>query len=190
MYCMKYEAYKELLKARLTKYRYHHSKCVAKEARRLAEKYGADPEQAYLAGLLHDICKDETKENQLQMMEKFGIILSDVEKSAPKLWHAMTGAEYLRQELAITDSEILSAVRYHTTARRDMSLLEKILYLADFTSADREYPDVEEMRRLVDISLQDALQYALQYTIGDLANAGCAIHPATLDAYNQVILQK
>jgi hypothetical protein len=85
------------------------------------------------------------------------------------------------------DDEIVSAIRYHTTAKADMSPLCKLLYLADFTSADRDYPDVDVMRKLVDESLQKALVYALQYTIKDLCDQKRAVHFDTLAAYNEAV---
>jgi nicotinate-nucleotide adenylyltransferase len=181
------EQYSEILRGRLTEKRFHHSLEVAKEARRLAEKYGADPDRAYTAGLVHDIMKDTDKKAQLQILADFGILQDDVEKQAPKLWHAHCGAVFLEKVLGMEDREILSAVRYHTTARAGMSLLEKILYLADFTSADRDYDDVDEMRRLVEIGIAPAMLYALRYSIRDLIDQKKAIHPDTLAAYNEMV---
>lgn len=186
----KYDEYKELLKSRLTPKRYIHSLAVADEAVRLAEKYGADREKAYVAGLLHDICKDESAESLLKTLDRFDIIMSTLEKNAPKLWHAMAGAGYVRNELGIEDSEIIDAIRYHTTARADMTLLDKILYLADFTSVDRTYDGVEQMREAVDVSLEAAMDEALSFSITDLVEARRAIHPDTVAAYNQMILNQ
>ena len=98
-----YEALKSILKSRLNEKRYYHSLCVAKEAERLAEKYGGDAEKACLAGLLHDITKNAQDEEHLKIFREFGIILSDVEKNAKKLWHAMSGAEYVKHVLGISD---------------------------------------------------------------------------------------
>ncbi len=179
-----YDEYKQILKSRLDEKRYIHSLCVADEAKRLAEKYGGDIEKAYLAGLLHDITKQASKEEHLQYFSDFGIILNDIEKNAEKLWHAMSGAGYLEHILNIKDAEILDAVRYHTTAKAEMSLLCKILYLADFTSLDRDYTDVSVIRKLVDESLDSALIYALQYSICDLVNIKKAVHLDTINAYN------
>jgi HD superfamily phosphohydrolase YqeK len=89
--------------------------------------------------------------------------------------------------LKIEDVEIIDAVRYHTTAKAEMSLLCKILYLADFTSIDRDYDDVSVIRKLVDESLEDALVYALQYSITDLVNNKKAVHSDTLNAYNYTV---
>ena len=183
-----YESLKAVLQKRLNEKRYYHSLCVADEAKRLAEKYGGDSDKAYLAGLLHDITKNAPDEEHLQIFKEFGIILNDIEENAKKLWHAMSGAEYVKNILGINDPEIIDAIRYHTTAKADMSLLAEILYLADFTSKDRDYEDVDVIRAYVDESLCKAFVYALQYSITDLVNQGRAIHPDTVEAYNQAVL--
>ncbi len=180
------EQYTEIIKKRLTPYRFTHSLAVAKEAKRLAEKYGGDPKKSYTAGLLHDIIKDTPPSEQLHIAETFDVDLDEVEKNSPKLWHARLGSVFLEYILGISDRDILHAVRYHTTARAGMSLLEKIIYIADFTSEDRDYDDVDVMRRKADVSLQDAMQYALQYTIDDLTERGSVVHPDTLAAYREV----
>ena len=187
---MDYSYYKKLLESMLTQKRYYHSLCVADEAKRLAVKYGADENKAFLAGLLHDITKNIIEEEQLQMFSDFDIIPDSITKKSLKLWHAVTGAAYIKNILEIDDEEIISAVRYHTTAKKNMNLLQKILYLADFTSLDREYPDVDVMRKKVDISLDEAMKYALSYTITELVEKQVQIHPDTMEAYNQVMEEK
>ena len=182
-----YSEYKAILKERLNEKRYYHSLCVADEAVRLCEKYGGDTDKAYLAGLLHDITKNASEEEHLKIFSRFGIILSDIEKNAQKLWHAISGAAFVEHILKINDAEIIDAVRYHTTAKADMSHLAKILYLADFTSLDRDYPDVSVIRDLVDKSLDEAFIYALQYSICDLVNNKKAVHIDTVNAYNQAV---
>ena len=183
------DLYKPLLKERLSEKRYVHSLAVADEAVRLAEKYGADIQKAYIAGLLHDITKNADKQEHFGIFTAYGIALTDVEKSAEKLWHAISGSAYVKHFLNIEDGEICEAIRYHTTARAGMSLLEQVLYLADFTSADRDYDDVDVMRKLVDEDLDKALVYALRYTIEELIAKGAPIHPDTVSAYNEVILK-
>ena len=185
----KYFEYKEILKERLNPKRYNHSLCVADEALRLAKKYGGDCDKAYLAGLLHDITKNAKEEEHLHIFSQFGIMLNDVEKRAEKLWHAISGAAYIEHILGIKDNEIITAVRYHTTAREDMTQLEKLLYLADFTSADRDYDDIDIMRQKVEISMEAALDYALSYTINDLVSRGKPLHLDTVKAYNQNALK-
>ena len=185
---MAYEKYVGIIRPLLSEKRYHHSICVAKAAKELALQYGADSRKAEIAGILHDIMKDLPQQEQLARMELYGIRLTDVERAAPKLWHAMLGEAYLKNELKISDPEILSAVRYHTTGRQDMTLLDKILFIADFVSADRDYPGVENLRRAVRVSLEDAMMEGFSFTISELAQGRKPIHPDMIAAYNQTAL--
>ena len=105
----------------LSEYRRIHSLNVSKEAVRLAEKYGADAEKAEIAGLLHDITKEMDDETQLKIIESGGIMLTAVEKASPQLYHAMSASVYVRTHFGIEDDDICSAIRYHTTARANMS---------------------------------------------------------------------
>lgn len=186
-YLNKEEQYIDIIRGRLTPRRFEHSLAVARQAQHLAEKYGADPEKARIAGLLHDILKDTDGDSQLQILKDFGILLDAVEQKAPKLWHARAGAVFLQHILGIADEEILRAVRYHTTARAGMSLLETVLYLADFTSDDREYPDVDVMRELTERDLEEAMRYAVAYTIDDLRAENRPVHPDTLACYHEIL---
>lgn len=185
---MRVEEYKALLQSRLDEKRYYHSLCVADEARRLACKYGADADKMYLAGLLHDITKNETAEEQLQMFKECGIILTDVEKMSPAVWHAYTGALFVENKLKIDDRDIVSAIKYHSTGKADMTLPQKIVYIADLTSRDRNYPDVEVTRQLLEESLDKAILYVLKFTLKNLSDKNLVIHPDTLDAYNYLII--
>lgn len=187
LFRQKYNDYVILLKGRLSEKRFYHSLAVAKEALRLAKKYGANEEKAFLAGLLHDICKDTPPNEQLQLLNEFGIILSALEKSALKLWHAISGACYIENVLNIKDDEIISAVRYHTTAKAGMTLLQKIIYLADFTSEDRDYDGADEMRIAVDKGLEYALREAVIFTVDDLNKKGMPVHEDTLNAYREIV---
>lgn len=185
-----FEKYNAILKSRLNEKRYFHSLCVADEAKRLAEKYGGNIDKCYTAGLLHDITKNASNDEHLKLFDTFGIMLSDIEKNAVKLWHAISGEAYIRYVLGLDDAEILDAVRYHTTAKKNMSLTAKILYLADFTSRDRDYEDVEVIRTLANKSLDGAIKYALEYSIVDLVKQSRAIHPDTVDAFNEIVSEK
>jgi predicted HD superfamily hydrolase involved in NAD metabolism len=166
--------------------RYYHSICVAKEAAALAVIFGADAKKAYTAGLLHDIAKDMSTEQQLQMLAKFDIILSDAEERSKQLWHPIVGAVYVQHELGINDTEIINAIRYHTTARKGITLLEMIIYLADCISFDRDYPDAAILREKITHSLQDAMLSALSLTIQSLAKRDSLIHIDTIEAYNDL----
>lgn len=191
LYSDKYTPWRKLLKNKLFEKRYIHSLNVADSALILAEKYRADKEKAYFAGLVHDIMKNASEEEQLQIMEKGGIILSRTEKNNPKLWHAMAGECYLRTEMGITDSEILSAVRYHTTGKAGMSLLDKVVYIADYISAERDYPDADVMRELsMKKGLDEAALYALKYSFRSLSEKEKLIHTDSVSYYNELISNK
>ena len=191
LYSDTYPEYKALLRELLDDYRFIHSLGVAESARELAVIYGYDEDKAYRAGLLHDVMKNASKEYQLQIMEKGGIILSQAEKNNPKLWHAMAGECYLRVEMGITDKELLGAVRYHTTGKAGMNLLEKIVYIADYISKERNYPDVDVMRRLSkEVSLEEASLYALRFSIRKLESIGGIIHTDSIDYYNELIIER
>lgn len=180
----------ELAKNTLSERRYIHSRNVAAAAVRLAKKYGEDVLKAETAGILHDITKELKYENQLQIVESGGIILDDVCKKSPQLLHAVTGMVYCRDTLGITDPDILNAIKHHTTARANMSLLEKIIFIADFISDERDYPDVDIMRAECEKSLEDGMAYGLGFVIPDLVARKRAIHPDALAAYNELVLNK
>lgn len=182
--------YEEIVRSRLSEKRFVHSMNVAKAAEELAVQNGADPQKARLAGILHDIMKESPPEEQLKIMESSGIMLTDVERSAPKLWHAMAGAAYLQNVLGIEDSEVVNAVRYHTTGRADMSVLEKIVFVADFISDERDYEGVQELREAAHHGLQDAVMAGLIFTIQDLSQNQKPIHPDSLAAYNAEIVAR
>ena len=174
----------EIIKERLTPKRLYHSICVAEKAKHLAEKYGADPEKAYTTGLVHDIMKNQSVEDMLILIEGDGQALTDSEKAITVTLHAIAGEVYLRKNLGVTDEELLSAVRWHTTGKEDMSLFEKIIYVADLVSDDREYPDVQEVRELAEEDLDKTLLRGLSFTIEDNARRYKLIHTDTVKAYN------
>ncbi len=185
----KYETYRAILREKLDEYRYVHSINVSETSAELARKYGADEKKAYEAGLLHDIMKNADKEETFALFEKYGVQLTELEKKSPKLWHAIAGSVYCKYELEIDDEDVISAIRYHTTGRAGMTELEKVLFTADFISADRNYNGVEEMREKAQISLDEAMTEGLRFTIDELCNALKPIHPDTIDAYNDILLK-
>ena len=191
LYTDRYTPIRQLLRSKLDDYRLTHSLNVADSARQLAKLYGADEEKAYFAGLVHDIMKNAEKKEQLSVIEKGGINLTAAEKHNPKLWHSIAGECYLRTEMGITDPEILGSVRYHTTGKAGMSLMEKIIYVADYISAERNYPDVDIMRDLaINHSLEEASLYSLQYTFMKLTPEKGIIHTDSVDFYNELIINE
>lgn len=177
----------EILKSRLTPQRLYHSICVAEQAKHLTEIFGGDAEKAYTAGLIHDIMRYEPPEKLIELIENDGQVLTESEKKITVTLHAVAGEVFLRKELNVTDSEILSAVRWHTTGKENMSLLEKIIYVADLTSEDREYPDVVEVRAMAEESLEKTCLRGLSFTIEDNAKKSRPIHIDTVKAFNYLI---
>ncbi len=184
---MTYEQCEREARRHLTDKRFYHSQCVAAEAARLARRYGADVEKARLCGILHDIMKDTPPEEQLKILGDSGIILSKTQQRNRKLWHSLSGAAYIQRELGVTDGEILSAVGCHTSGRQDMSLLDKVLFVADYISADRDYPGVEDMRRAADSSLEEAMVEGILFTVNELMEQRLPVAAESIAAYNDAI---
>ncbi len=184
-----FEYCKDLIKSRMSEHRFIHSVNVAKKAGELSDIYGADREKAVLAGILHDITKETPFEEQLKIITEGGIILEDVENASTKLWHSISGSVYVRNNLSVDDEDIINAIRYHTTGRAGMSLLEKIIFVADFIGDERNYDGVDIMRKKALNSLEEAMIYGLQFTIKDLSGRRMTIHPNALACYNELILK-
>lgn len=160
--------------------------CVAEKAKELAQKHGVDPGKAYIAGILHDVTKETDYDEQRRLIE-LEAKMTDLEIDNKKVYHQMSGASFVKNELGIDDADIISGIRYHTTGRENMTLFEMIIYLADFTSADRDYADVEIMRQKTDEDLFGGMLYSLSYTIRSIVNQGRQIHPDTIKCYNWVV---
>lgn len=176
--------YRELLRGKLNPRRLFHSECVSECAGVLAERYGASVEKARLAGLLHDVMKNAPANEQLALMPD----ITPLELLNTKVWHQISGEAFLRQNGIVTEEEILGAVRWHTTGKAGMTLLEKIIYVADFISADRDYKDVEVVRRLAYISLEHAILYTSRYTVNKMVSQDLLLHPATVECYNDMLM--
>ena len=185
---MTYEQCEQEVKRHLTQGRFYHSQCVAAEAEKLARRYGADPEKARLCGILHDVMKDTAAQEQLKILEKSGIILTVAQRRNRKLWHALSGAAYLRDALGIADQEILGAVECHTSGKGGMSLLDKVLFVADYISADRDYPGVEELRVTAYRSLEEAMVEGIRFTVDELMGQNLPVAAESIEAYNDAII--
>ena len=166
----------------LDEHRVAHVAGCESEAVRLAMHWGEDPELAAEAGILHDITKSLSYDEQLQLCEKYGIINDNSELEAPKLLHAKTGAAMARELFGVSDT-VYEAIRWHTTGKPDMSLFEKILYLADYIEPTRDFEGIDELRELAFSDLDGAMVLGLGMTIDEIRRSGREPYVDTLDAY-------
>ena len=151
------------------------------EAIRLAERYGADVHKARVAALLHDCTKKLNMEEQLDLCRKYGIQLDELEQKALKLLHAKTGAAIARDVFGV-DDEIYNAIWWHTTGHANMTLLEKIIYLADYIEPSRDFPGVDALRKACYEDLDKGLLLGLDMTVQEMNELGNPVHRATLEA--------
>lgn len=173
------------IKKEMTKSRYSHTLGVAYTASCLAMRFCADSNTAYLAGLLHDCAKCIADEEQIQKCELYKIPISEVEKKSPYLLHAKLGTYYAEHKYNISIKEILNAITYHTTARPDMTLLEKIIFVADYIEPGRnKAKNLNAIRTLCFQNIDEGVYIILKDTIEYLNNTGCTIDEKSIDAYN------
>ncbi|RKJ40986.1 HD domain-containing protein [Acutalibacter sp. 1XD8-33] len=184
---MTFAEYEAEVKQHLTDQRFYHSQCVAECAAELARRYGADVEQSRLAGILHDIMKDTPPQEQLKIIEKYGIMLTEAERRNVKLWHAVSGAAYVEHVLGVRDRKIIDAIACHTGGKSGMGLLDKVLFVADYISADRDYPGVEELRALAESSLEEVMIEGIAFTIPERMEARLTLEPRSIEAYNEAL---
>ena len=165
----------------LTEKRIAHVLGCENEAVSLANRWGEDPERAAVAGILHDITKKLNAEEQLKLCEKYGIINDAAEVANPKLLHAKTGAAFARELFGIED-DIYGAIRWHTTGKPDMTLLEKIIYLADFVEPTRNFPGVEELRELCFEDIDAAMAKGLEMSLEFIRSSGAEPYKDSVEA--------
>ncbi len=161
-----------------------HVKGCEEEAVRLALHWGADAEEAAEAAILHDITKKLNLREQLILCEKYGIIPDTLEAASEKLLHAKTGAAIAKERFGVSEN-VYDAIKWHTTGRADMSLLEKIIYMADYIEPTRDFEGVETLRQLAYTDLDAAMKLGYEMSLGDLARYGVAPHPNTVEALEQ-----
>ena len=175
---------REYLKNNLSEKRFIHSLNVADAAKKLAEINGADPDKAYLSGLLHDICKEIPAEEQLKLLMRSGYDIQPVEWGAKKTYHAIAGAQFVREKYGITDPDVTDPIRWHTVGKGGMSIYEKIIFMADLISDERSYPDADRIRAITYRDIDRGLYEAFKFLIVD--KIGQKLLPAsTVDAYNE-----
>ena len=148
---------------------------------KLARCYGADEKEARIAALLHDCTKKLNIDEQLALCEKYGLQLDEMQTWALKLQHAITGAEVARDVFGVSDA-VYEAIRWHTTGKADMTVLEKVIYLADYIEPTRDFPGVEELRNAVWEDLDRGLLLGLQMSVQEMESWGNPVHEDTLRA--------
>lgn len=174
---------KQLIKA-LDSKRYEHTQGVAYTSAALAMRYGEDIQKAELAGLLHDCAKCLDNDKKIQICKKHNIEISEAEQNNPFLLHAKVGGFLAKSKYKIDDEEIIDAILYHTTGRPGMSLLEKIVYIADYIEPGRDYaPNLDEIRRLCFADLDEALLKILEDILIHLKESKKEIDPMTQMTY-------
>ena len=185
---------KKYLKKHLTKERYHHTVGVAYTAMSMAMKYNPQPDnnefmiKAEIAGLLHDCAKCMDNDKKIRICNKNQISDSKIEAENPYLLHGKVGAYIARKEFDILDEDILNAITWHTTGRPDMSLLEKIIFVADYIEPSRRpIPELNLIRQLAFTDIDQAVIKILENTLKYLNEKGNPIDDMTQKTYDSYI---
>ena len=175
----------EILQKKQNSHRYRHTIGVRYTAICLAMRYGEDLTKASYAGLLHDCAKHMSNEKLLEQCEKHGLSVSESERKQPFLLHGRVGAWLAKYKYGIDDSEILSSIEWHTTGKPDMTLLEKIVFTADYIEPGRDQaPNLDRLRQLAFTDIDQAVCEILKQTLDYLHQQGSEIDPATEVTYN------
>ena len=174
----------EKLKTKLSPKRFEHSIGVEYTAGTMAYMYGADYEKALIAGLLHDCAKYLPNDKKIAKCRKRGLSISECEYKNPELLHAKLSAAYAREKYGVTDLEILSAIEWHTTGKPNMSLMDKIIYIADYIEPNRRIlPEMEEIRKEAYTDIDVCLLHILRNSVEYLSNKGSVVDPLTMQTY-------
>ena len=181
------EAY-TYVKGALTEKRYIHTLGVISVGKKLAAINGVSEEKVEMAALCHDIAKYVSKEDSMKLIEDNNIILSENEKNTPDLWHSIVGPIIAKKEIGIDDEDILSAIRWHTTGKENMTTLEKIIYIADMIEPSRVFDGVEDIRKAVIEDLDKGVIKGMEHTIKYLISKGVPIDINTVKARNYIVL--
>ena len=161
----------KIVKETLSKKRYTHTINVCSMAKELAVIYGVDTEKAEISALLHDIMKEKTRPEILEIFPS-NVEIQDILERQKSIWHGPLGALYTKEVLGITDPEILDAIACHSTARQDMTSLDKVLFLADMVCEERKYKGLEMLRKLAHQDLDKAMIKSLEMNIEFIKEKG------------------
>lgn len=165
---------RERLQNKLTKKRFEHSLGVEYVSGCLAIVHGADVEKALIAGLLHDCAKCLSAEEKISRCKKHGLPISSVELENPELLHAKLGAFYAMEKYGIKDEEILSAIEFHTTGKPAMTIMEKLVFVADYIEPNRKVlPEIAEIRKEAFTDIDRSIVHILRNTLSYLDSGEC-----------------
>ena len=178
---------KELVRSRLSDKRYEHTLNVKKMAVRLAKRYGVDEDKAALAALLHDSAKEISKDEMRELMRQYPQYAEGGEERPASVWHGICAAILARTRWGVEDEAILSAIACHTAGRAGMSKLDKVVYLADMTSKERDWPGVGKLRKLEMKDLDAAMLAALKQTNEFVLSQGKPLDPQSAAAYEDIL---
>lgn len=184
---------KKKLQATLKPERYEHTIGVMNTAEMYAIRFGEDVYKARIAGLLHDCAKNIDREKSYQMCIQLGVNIDEDTKKTPKLIHQYLGAAMAKSVYGVDDEYILSAIRSHTTGKVNMSSLDKIIYLADFTEPNRDkepFDGLYKLRLLCQKDLDEAMLYALDISIVSIIERKMPLHKDTVAARNWFLEKK
>lgn len=176
----------EAVKSQMPEKRWTHTQGVMDTAVKLANRFGADPVKADLAAILHDYCKYWPIQEQAKIIRDHNLP-QDLLDFNKELWHSHAGAYMAKAKFGIEDEEILDAIRYHTSGREHMTMLDKVVCLADYMEPGRDFPGVNLIRELAEISLEKALVAGFDSTIQFLLSQGKRIYPLTILTRNNLL---
>jgi len=177
----------EVVKASMSSSRYKHTIGVAETAVELAALYRADCSKAETAALLHDIAREAGDTELLKLCRERNIEVDEIEKDTVGLLHGKVAASIAHERFGVSDEEVLNAIRFHTTGRRYMTLLDKIIFIADMVEPGRNFPGVEELRQLTIKDLDRAVVAGIDSTIRFVIERGLVIHPNSIEARNTLL---
>ncbi len=180
---MDIEQVKNIVQNQLSEERYAHTLRVTEVALELADIYRASKEKVQYAAMFHDYLK-EIPINELKKMIQTCHGSTDVLEYHPALWHGPAAAIHIHEEFKMTDSSILRAIKYHTTGRSNMDLVEQIVFIADYIEPARSFPNIDKIRKAALTNIEEAIRMALANMIIYLIHQGALIYPKTMEAYN------
>lgn len=181
------EEMRNKLKDHLNQHRYLHSVGVMGEACKLAKIHGADIDKAGIAGLLHDCAKDFSIDESIRLLRFYGTEPDEIQLRSPQLLHGLLGYFVARDQYGVVDEDVLNAIYWHTTGRAGMTLLEKIIFVADYTEPGRSFEGLDEIRQMACNNLEQSIVLCADSTIRYILKKGHLLHPLTVETRNDAL---